>query len=807
MLTPRRQGRLCRLGAGVVAWSMAVVSVAVLAATPAAGAPAGCDANGDGAANGSLGPVFTSGSDAAAAQLQAETGLTLPRPEPARRWRVTVCVEVVDDGNPTTIDRFVTVVGAPTTELRPEAPQWERNALDKAVSDLTPLLFRPGARTSPNVAAAQIVAVEMWLAVDPAAWVPFTKTATDGEVSVTATATPTKMVWEFTDGVTRICDGPGRQYVPGAVGPPSCGRSFERTTDIRPVTASVSIDYAVTWTSTIANRGSLTKRGEPNRYELAVGEVQTYLSDGTRSAPPPPGPLPTPKSTQPINDDNCGWGTFWDCSPTDIIGAIVDVASDVAWDLIPASVKTVLLELWEFIKGCGAFVGESLGSIKSVFAQFGQVLTDLDGFVREKFDVARALYRAVSTDAAGFGTEVLGQAVEWDLFKAYPAMWAGKIGCSIAIGILTDGALSSQRFKDLFGDFNTLRDKINDWMRRRDDSGDLPGGGCRLSSFPTGTEVALADGTRRPIEAVRPGDIVLAYDAAGDTWAPRPVLRQWSYLDTDEMATVRLTDGSTVTATDHHRFWSATRGRFTAADTLYPGERLQTPGGPVVVGAVREWPSGPTLVWELTVAVDHTFAVYAGDHAIAVHNRTCLDPPDAGTISRRLAGDKALDGITVEDVQGAWARYVERKRAANEPIPSQDAWLDQYMNIRRNAGTGSAFENRTLKDIGLEGQKNRDLFQADGIDPFIPDAVRSTNPPSFVEIKDYKVSVLGRTSNAWRQIEYLMNWRRNNQGAAPPSFELFISNGENLTRDFRDKLTEAQRAGLVIEVNGQRWIP
>ncbi len=55
---------------------------------------------------------------------------------------------------------------------------------------------------------------------------------------------------------------------------------------------------------------------------------------------------------------------------------------------------------------------------------------------------------------------------------------------------------------------------------------------------------------------VRPGDMVLAFDPDESSWAPRAVLAQWSYLDTDEMATLRLNDGTTVTATDHHRFWA-----------------------------------------------------------------------------------------------------------------------------------------------------------------------------------------------------------------------------------------------------------
>ena len=317
MLTARWPLLLRRLCAGALAIAVALPGIAlVLAAAPATAAPGGCDVNGDGNATGATEDVFTDGSDAAAERLRNETGLTLSSPRAAHHWRVTVCVETVDDGRPETPDRFVATVGGPVEQLRPEAAAWERAALDKAVNDLKPHLFRPGARTSPHVEGVQFVGVEMWLAVDPGAWVPFTKKATVGEVSVTATATPTKMVWQFSDGVTEICDGPGVQYTPGAPGPAPCGRGFEHTTEVQPVTASVRIEYTVTWSSTLGNRGSLTHRGEPNRYELVVGEVQTYLTDGERRAREPVDPLSDPESSQPINDEDCDWGSVLECSWT-----------------------------------------------------------------------------------------------------------------------------------------------------------------------------------------------------------------------------------------------------------------------------------------------------------------------------------------------------------------------------------------------------------------------------------------------------------------------------------------------------------
>ncbi len=102
---------------------------------------------------------------------------------------------------------------------------------------------------------------------------------------------------------------------------------------------------------------------------------------------------------------------------------------------------------------------------------------------------------------------------------------------------------------------------------------------------------------------------------------PRTVLNQWSYLDTDEMATLRLVDGSTVTATDHHRFWSSSSAPSEKPNSSPPASGWSRPRDRCRSDTVARGASAPTLVWELTVAVDHTFAVFAGDNAIAVHNQ------------------------------------------------------------------------------------------------------------------------------------------------------------------------------------------
>ncbi len=787
MLSPSRLStspRLLRLVVALLVLAPVVAGVPV--ARPAAAAePAACDANGDGVSSGVVGEVFSNGSDEAARRLEADTGRVLDSAPRAHRYRVAVCVEQVDDGNPATDDRRVSVTKEPVLELRPEAAAEERSALSSAVDDLKPLLYRPGPRTSPSVLGVQVIGLEMWLAVDPATWVPLTATAGAGDVDVTATATPSKMVFEFSDGVVRVCDGPGVQYSPGAPGPAPCGREFQRTSDVQPVSMAVSIEYAISWTSTIGGKGTLVQRGEPNRYELVVGEVQTYLTDGRRGADPAVPAPPLPESSQPADDDDCSWDTPFDCSPSDIVDGFTDLAADAAWAALPEPVKDALQMVMDFLKGCARFVGDVLGSIQKVFAEMGQLITDTQGFIEEKLNLARSMFEAIKTDAPGFAREFLDETFELDLLDRNPAEWAGKIGCELAVGILTGGAAAGARFTKAFGDVTSFMRRVADWLRRRDGDGgdgrdgdDNGGTACPVSSFPSGTLVLLADGDRRPIEAVHPGDLVLAFDSGGGTWAPRPVLAQWSYLDTDEMATVRLADGSAVSSTDHHRFWSGTRSRFTEADRLAPGERLTTPAGPVSVDSVSVWPSGPTRVWELTVAVDHTFAVLAGPHALAVHNR-CDAPPSPDAIDDALTGAPDLEGITRADVEDAWSRYT----GTDDP-----ASLPQDIGARRMSNDGNAYETQVRNAYNLT--KNNEAFPPGGTPQFIPDAVPKKAPLHFAEVKRYETTPLQPSSNAGDQIRYLQQWARDNPGQTP-KFDLYISNQDMISDSFQDLIDEA----------------
>lgn len=143
------------------------------------------------------------------------------------------------------------------------------------------------------------------------------------------------------------------------------------------------------------------------------------------------------------------------------------------------------------------------------------------------------------------------------------------------------------------------------------------------NSFVAGTTVLLADGTRKAIEKVQPGDTVVATDPESGKTEKRQVTHTIRTDDDKEFVdlTVRTEDGDhTITTTDHHPFWSVTRGRWVDAGELKPGELLRTSSGTYVqVGAVRAY-QGHQITYDLTVDATHTYYVLAGNQPVLVHN-------------------------------------------------------------------------------------------------------------------------------------------------------------------------------------------
>ncbi|MEU7342471.1 polymorphic toxin-type HINT domain-containing protein [Streptomyces bacillaris] len=166
--------------------------------------------------------------------------------------------------------------------------------------------------------------------------------------------------------------------------------------------------------------------------------------------------------------------------------------------------------------------------------------------------------------------------------------------------------------------------------------------GCRPgNSFAPGTEVALADGTTKPIEDVEIGDEVLATDPkTGETRAEK-VTAEIRGDGTKNLVKVTIdtdgdrgTDTAEITATDGHPFWVPELGRWIDATDLAPGQWLRTSAGThVQITAIKRWTETAT-VHNLTVADLHTYYVLAGATPVLVHNcNVALGQKAEGTYS------------------------------------------------------------------------------------------------------------------------------------------------------------------------------
>ncbi|MEO8585038.1 MAG: polymorphic toxin-type HINT domain-containing protein [Acidobacteriota bacterium] len=139
---------------------------------------------------------------------------------------------------------------------------------------------------------------------------------------------------------------------------------------------------------------------------------------------------------------------------------------------------------------------------------------------------------------------------------------------------------------------------------------------CRC--FAAGTLVATEQG-EKPIEAIEPGDRVVAYDPATATTAFDEV--QAGFLRLADRSVVVTVAGEQIQTTEEHPFFVVGKD-WVRAEQLQAGDRLLTITGkwlPVERIDIRET---PMAVFNLMVAEAHTY--YAGKSQVLVHNECPL---------------------------------------------------------------------------------------------------------------------------------------------------------------------------------------
>ena len=173
-------------------------------------------------------------------------------PEPGQ-WVFPVCTGpgAVDPMLPIWVSDAQTV---PTAPLAPAA------LAEQAEKELG--LPSPAIETAPPNGSPQLVGVATWLWIDPGAWQTLTASATAGPVTATATAVPTKVVWDMGDGDTVTCDGPGTPY--SSSDPDATTDCSYTWPDPGSYTVTATVYWSVTWTATgAAGGGNLGEQGGP----------------------------------------------------------------------------------------------------------------------------------------------------------------------------------------------------------------------------------------------------------------------------------------------------------------------------------------------------------------------------------------------------------------------------------------------------------------------------------------------------------------------------------------------------------------
>ena len=593
--------------------------------------------------------VQTNGSsfDPIAEAVEEDLFIDLAFRDDGYRYEVEVCTE--PDETPLGFSEVNPLFVHPGDVLAHGSANSHASARQAAIDVIEEEFARPGWNMAPGYEGLQIVGLESWLWITPQWWNnidPVTRTS--GEVTVTVQARPVRSIWEFEDE-TVVCEGPGAVWTEGTTGAAPCGREWEHTTSVGDQSVTVRVEYMLEWTSSLREAhfdGSEERTGEfGESRDLRVGEVQTFGVDGEpqRQA-----------STGGLSPDVDGSRPSEDC--TRGLVALVTCGAEFASQLpfVPSiDLLAIADTVWSFIQGCGSVATDAIDGVVSLVGQIGAFASDPQMFINDQWQVVQAATQAITDDPEGFALEFLGETLQLELLDESPAEWAGRMVCTLAVALFTGGGSFLARFNtverllDNLGDFNRRDrnnnnndnddnnngddDNVDDDNNNGDDddspnSCDLanPSPACAAcsSSFPTGTTVLMGDGSLKAINRIRPGDLVLAYNTETEQWSNREVTHQWSYLDTDQMATVVLDDGSSVSATDHHQFWVESDSEWVEAEHLTHGDVLLTPDGVTTVDSVDVWDSNPTLVWELTVDIDHTFTVTAGTHDVLVHNNS-----------------------------------------------------------------------------------------------------------------------------------------------------------------------------------------
>lgn len=351
-------------------------------------------------------------------------------------------------------------------------------------------------------------------------------------------------------------------------------------------------------------------------------------------------------------------------------------------------------------------------------------------------------------------------------------------GCAMAVAnfipwskVFKAGKLGKKLF-ELAGEFmewrkareaaDALIAKVDDAAKRSDGAAtkaDNPGTSCKLANSFTGkTRVVMADGSRKPISAVRKGDVVKAMDPATGKVSKRKVTGTIATKGDKALVELRLADGGRISATTGHPVWDQATKRWVDAGQLKGGDLVRTQQGRVVAVGSVEARMTNTSVYNLSVDVDHTYLVDTGTSTALVHNCRKDNSPSEEASGAADKGGGA--GETVDNVGKAqsgadesFSSFRAAKRAMGSPGKGKE-W-DHVVEQSQTKSTRSGFSVEAVNSrsnfmaLSKADHQRKTAFYASkprGI--FGDKTVRDwLNGQTFAEQHEFGLDVIGAIRN------------------------------------------------------------
>lgn len=192
------------------------------------------------------------------------------------------------------------------------------------------------------------------------------------------------------------------------------------------------------------------------------------------------------------------------------------------------------------------------------------------------------------------------------------------------------------------------------------------GGACGFRSFSGDTEVVMADGSKKPIEDVEVGDVVLATDPETGEEGAREVTHLW--VHEDQLVDLKVSGGE-VTTTEDHPFWNVTDQQWQDSQDLDPGDLLHTANGATLTVTGVDWNTVQQgTAYNLTVADIHTYYVLAGNTPVLVHNDGGLTPEQQRSL-RSLQARSAEHQAKLDAYRANPDAFDNEGRLKNAPTP------------------------------------------------------------------------------------------------------------------------------------------